>query len=381
MGYTHIAAVMSGNFVQRGEPAVMSKWARTECALHCGADLVLELPLPWALSAAGNFALGGVGILHSLGCVDGIVFGCESGDTNQLISAARLRETDQFKAALREETSKGRSYAAAAAAAAVKMSSRNEQDIFTCPNNILAMEYISAAFRLGAELDITAISRRQAEHDEYHDELPIGRSIVSASYLRKLMRDGKDIGSFVPLKAADIIQKEIDKGAAPASIKMIKRALLAALRCLKADDFARLPEVSEGLENRIYSAVKNAVTYDGLIMAIKSKRYTHARIRRILMSAFIGVDNRFFDTVPPYIRVLGQNRRGYDILRAARDTAKVPIIMKAADVGSLDDESRALFSLESRADDLWSLAAPCIQPCGSNMTNGVVIIGKQQDNQ
>lgn len=373
-GYTHIAAVMSGSFVQRGEAAALSKWARTECALNGGVDLVLELPLPWALSPAEKFARGGVGVLHSLGCIDALAFGCESGDSGEIVRTAHIMQGAAFGAALREATDSGKSFPAATAAAAEKCGI--DAALLSQPNNVLAVEYAAAAEKQRAGMDIIAVRREQSLHDEMYDVPPAG-DIASASYLRSLMREGGRYAEFMPDECAAVVERELAAGRAPADTHNCERALLAVLRCMSAEDAAALPEVSEGLENRIYGAVRRGVTYDGIIMDIKTKRYTHARIRRILLSAFVGLSKDSGEGVPPYIRVLGHNRRGRDILRAARDSARLPIIMKAGDVRGLTESCRALFSLESRADDLWGLCTPQAEICGSNMTHGAVITEKE----
>ena len=143
------------------------------------------------------------------------------------------------------------------------------------------------------------------------------------------------------------------------------------MRKCEPDDFTHLPDVNEGLQNRIYTAAKNSQSYGELIDKIKTKRYTHARLRRTILSAFLDIDVSLFNAEPPYIRILGFNERGKEILRLARESA-VPIIMKAADINHLSESCRRLFEAENRADDIYALSLPVIGGCGSNMTNGVI---------
>lgn len=371
MEYSHIVAVMSGNFVQRGEPAIMSKWARTECALKSGVDLVIELPLTWAMSAAQNFALGGVSLLNSLGCVDTIAFGCEIDDISELSRAVNVKSSDAFKNAFEYEIDKGKSYASAAAAALNKCGENIIPDIFRLPNCILAQEYISALKRLNSKITPIAIKRHMSAHDEMHKSAPDNTNIVSAAYIRSLIKSGGSFRQYVPQVTADIIERELALKSAPADIFRLERAILAFLRKCSPDDFTHLPDVNEGLQNRIYTAVKASQSYDELIDKIKTKRYTHARLRRIILSAFLDVDISLFNAEPPYIRALGFNERGKDILRLAREST-VPIIMKAADINHLSESCRRLFEAESRADDIYTLSLPEIGCCSSNMVNGVI---------
>ena len=371
MGYSHIVAVMSGNFVQRGETAIMSKWPRTECALKSGVDLVIELPLTWAMSAAQNFALGGVSLLNSLGCVDMLAFGCEIDDISELSRAVNVKSSDAFKTAFADEIDKGKSYAAAASAALDKSGESINPDIFRMPNCILAQEYISALNRLNSKITPIAIKRHISAHDEMHKSAPDNTDIVSAAYIRELIKSGSDFRQYVPKFTADIIDRELALKSAPADISRLERAILAFLRKCEPDDFTHLPDVNEGLQNRIYTAAKNSQSYGELIDKIKTKRYTHARLRRTILSAFLDIDVSLFNAEPPYIRILGFNERGKEILRLARESA-VPIIMKAADINHLSESCRRLFEAENRADDIYALSLPVIGGCGSNMTNGVI---------
>lgn len=372
-GYSHIVAVMSGSFVQRGEPAVMSKWARTQCALGCGVDLVIELPLTWAMSAAENFALGGVSLLSSLGCVGTVAFGCENDDITELERAARIKRSDNFKSAFYDEIRSGKSYAAAISGALAAAGEDINPDIFRLPNCILAQEYISALHRLSSKIEPAAIKRHISSHDETHPIPPEDTDIVSAAYIRELIRAGKDFEKYVPSYAFDTIKREISAKAAPADISRLERAVLAFMRQCAPADFASLPDVSEGLEHRICGAAKASSGYNELIDKIKTKRYTHARLRRIVLTAFLRADTSLFNCEPPYIRVLGMNERGTEILRLARGSAKVPIIMKAANTARLGEEARRLFDAESRADDIFALSLPDIGKSGTNMTHGVVL--------
>lgn len=372
MGYSHIVAVMSGNFVQRGEPSVMSKWARTECALKSSVDLIVELPLTWAVSAAQNFALGGVSLLNSLGCAEALAFGCEIDDVHELNRAVQVKNSKIFKSAFSEEIGIGKSYASACSAALNKSSESINPEIFRLPNCILAQEYISALKRLNSKIEPIAIKRHISSHDEIHTFTPINTDIVSAAYIRELIKSDKDYKRYVPSSSAYIIDRELALKSAPADISRLERAILAFLRKCAPDDFAYLPDVSEGLQNRIYTAAKVSNSYSELIDKIKTKRYTHARLRRIVLSAFLKMDVSLFNAEPPYIRILGFNSRGKEILRLARKTASAPIVMKAADVGQLSEECRRLFDSESRADDIYALSMPEIGGSGSNLTHGVI---------
>lgn len=372
-GATHVAAVMSGNFVQRGEPALLSKWARARQALENGADLVIELPLPWALSGAESFAFGGAALLDALGA-DRLSFGSECGDAEKLKQAARALQSLALREALRPELESGAPFAAARQKAVETLFGKETALLLEGANNTLAIEYLKALNRLGSGMEAFTIRRVGAAHDAE----AAADGIASASRVRQIVREGGDFSALLPPSCVRILREEIAAGRAPASLSRMERAVLATLRGMKKEDYAALPDLSEGLENRLYSAVQQAGTLEEVYRLTKSKRYAHARIRRIVLSAFLGVTAGMNAGTPPYLRVIGLNRRGEEILRKAKSVKKLPIIGRSSDIFSLDKRAKNVFELENRATDLYALCMPEAAPCGLDKTTGILTVSPSE---
>ncbi|MBW7573539.1 tRNA(Met) cytidine acetate ligase [Caproiciproducens faecalis] len=368
-GATHITAVMSGNFVQRGEPAILSKWARTRQALENGVDLVVELPLPWSLSGAETFAFGGVSLLNAMD-VDILSFGSECGNTADLLQAEKALHSDELREKIRLELKSGVTFARARQNAVAGLYGEETSELLRDPNNILGIEYLKALRKLNSDILPFTIKRVGAAHDAHAAE----GGVASASQIRKLMRAGEDFSELMPPSSEETAEREIKAGNAPADIALIERAVLAKLRTLSPDRFAALPDISEGLENRVYAAARRAVNLEEMYSLIKSKRYTHARIRRIILSAFLGLESSMSRGTPPYLRILGFNQRGTEILRFMKGRAALPVITNSSDIFSLDKNGKNMLELESRATDLYSLCIPKIAPCGLDRTMGIISI-------
>lgn len=356
-----VVAVISGNFVQRGDTAIAEKRIRAEAALRCGADLVLELPVLWSMSTAENFALGGVSILKNIGC-DKIMFGSECGDIEKLTAAADILLSNSFSEKLSAKLQKGVTFASAREAAAKELGF--DSDILSKPNNNLAIEYIKAAKKLGFALEFETVRRIGADHDSREEA-----EFVSASLLREKLRHGdydfcrkymsdEALSLFTPDTVSDI--------------GLLDRAVLSVLRTKTAEDLKKLPDVSEGVENKLFSAIRLAESTDDLYNRVKVKRYTLARIRRLALYGFIGADNSFFMKTPPYIRVLGFNKKGEAQLRLGATVSKIPVIARAADIKQLDIAAQQVFETECRATDLFGLTLKKPLPCGLEYTSKII---------
>jgi predicted nucleotidyltransferase len=368
-GATHTVAVMSGNFVQRGEPAMLSKWARTKQALLNGVDLVIELPLPWALSGAEKFAFGGVALLDAIGA-DVLSFGSESGNTEELWEAAEALACPALGEAIRLELKSGCTFAQARQAAVHTLFGDKMSLLLRQPNNILGIEYLKSLNRLQTNIKPFTIKRVGAAHDEITSK----EKIASASQIRSIIANNGDFIALMPKAAAEIARQELLSGNAPASIKTAERAVFAKLRTMTLTEISALPDISEGLENRIFSAVRKAENLEQLYSMIKSKRYTHARIRRIVLSAFLGLNSTMSDGIPPYLRVLGFNKQGTEILHKMKANAKLPVVTKSSDILFLDKQAKKTIELEYRSTDLFTLCTPQIGPCGLDMTTGIISV-------
>lgn len=367
-GATHIAVTISGSFTQRGEPAALTKWARAEMALAGGADLVLETPLPWAMAPAEVFAVGGVTTLQALGCVDTLSFGSECGDAASLTAVAHAIDDPACQMLLREEMASGVPYAVALQSAVGSLLGDEIAALLESANNTLGIEYIRATARLGATWQLHTITRTGAAHNA---DTAAG-NIASASLIRNHLRAGQaaEATQYMPAETASILMREIADGHAPADAHRLEYALLARLRTMSEDEFAALPYLSEGLENRLQKAVQTADSYDALLTAIKTKRYPAARLRRILWAALCGITADMPSATPPYIRVLAMNERGREILAAAAPT--LPLISTRRHIDALSPDAQAIWAVEQRATDLYALTLPHPLPCGADLTTKII---------
>ena len=366
-GADTVVVIMSGNFVQRGECAICDKFTRTRMALAGGADLVLELPLPFACAGAETFARGGVALADALGCVDTLSFGMECGDVSSLMKAADAVSDDAVKPLLAEKLAEGRNFAAARTQAVRMLYGDDIASLLCLPNNTLAVEYIRALRQMMSPIRPLGVLRSGAAHDAP----AAAGDFASATAVRDMLRkDDGAVRRYLPAASRELLDAAAEKGSAPADLKLCERAVLSRLRSMTREQMALLPDVSEGLENRLYTCVKTAASLEELYAAVKSKRYSHARIRRIILSAFLGIRATHTQTVP-YLRILGMNARGRALLANVRP--KLPVISSYKHTASLSPEAQNLYRLECHADDLWGLMTPSVQPCGADMTARLIV--------
>ena len=367
---TAVVCAMSGSFVQRGDFAVMRTHARAEAAVRGGADLVLELPLPWAIASAEGFAAGGVGVLAATGAVDTLVFGSECGDTETLKAVAAALESESFAAYLRQGLQEGVSFAAARAAAARKLLGEKAA-VLAQPNDILGVEYCKAIARQNAVMEPLALPRRGVGHDGGTAE-----GFASASHIRELLTNGEDASAYLTAESAAIYARECAAGRAPVTMQNAERAVLSRLRAMCEEDFARYDSGNEGLYRRFYDAARTAASVDELLSAVKTKRYAYARLRRMLLAAYLDVTAADVPPEVPYLRVLACNERGRKLLKTIKKTGSAPVLTKSADVRALSEEAQKLFALTARAADQYVLAYPELRAArgSSAWTEGPVIV-------
>ena len=354
-GEAVVVCVMSGNWMQRGEPAIISKFPRARIAVASGADLVFELPTPWAAAAAGTFALGAVKLLVDAG-IDLLVFGSESGDMAELQKLADCLSNQATQALIREELAKGISYPAARQRAVRRRIGSAAAATLDHPNNTLAVEYLLALKALGSKAVAHTVSRFAVPHDS----LTVNRGFASANYIRSCIKDGAwaEVSMYVPPAAMEVLAEEEAAGRLPAEFTGCERAMLAKLRSMSPSRFAQLPDVSEGLENRLYRAAQQACCMEEFLDLSKTKRYTHARLRRIMTHAFLDTIDGALPAEPAYLRVLAANKTGQRYLRKLSKTAPLPVISRIAQVKQLAPEGQALFRYEDRCTDLYVLTYP-----------------------
>lgn len=342
---TAVVCVMSGDFVQRGEAAVFSKYARAEAAVKSGADLVIELPLPWSLSSAEGFSRGAVGLLGALNCVNYLSFGSECGDMGILNSLATALSDPFLDEEIREELKSGVSYATARQAALSK-SIGSLADYLETPNNILAVEYLKAIYDQRLRIEPLTIKRIGAGHDEEGG---------SASDIRGMLAQGKPIMNYVPKEANEVFRRETEQGRGPVFMQDLECAILSRFRMMDDRIFSEIPDDSEGLGNRLIAAFHEESTLDGVLSAAKSKRYALSRLRRMCLCAALGIKRGQADGIPPYARILAANETGRLALNIMAEKSTIPLITKPATVKELSEECRNLFGLESAAHDLYVL--------------------------
>lgn len=357
-----VVCVIGDDFTQRGDTALITKYKRAEAALKCGADLCLLLPVPWSVSGAENFALGGISILKNLGCVDKIAFGSECGDIKRLIRVAKAAHGEALTPLLQSHLATGKSFASARQSALFELIG-NDAAVLSNANDTLATEYINAAERLGFSAEFFAVTRCGGTHDSNTAE----NNFLSASAIRAAVLCGntESIKTYMPEESYKILGEAVKNGDY-SDISNIETAILSHLRRLSTEDIKSLPDVGEGLENRILKAVKTAKTLDECYSLIKTKRYTLARIRRIVLSAFLGIEKDMAKNAVPYIKVLGFNKTGEEIIKNAK--ADVPLILKGNDYQNLDGFAKKCFRMQNIASDIYSLSLKEKKPCGNEFT-------------
>ena len=325
--------LMSGNYVQRGEPAIFDKWTRAKAAALCGADLVLELPVTYALRSAEGFAAGGVEILDRMGCIDGLCFGSETDDINIIMSTAKALDTPEFSQKLKKELKSGVSFPTARQLALEAMG--EDGSVLETPNAILAVEYCKALLRRNSAIEPLLIHREGDYHGGTDPDAP------SASFLRTQT----DWHGYVPEDALACFA-----GVPRHSVAAGQRAWLARLRSMEEAEFERLPFGSEGLWRKVLSACRTEPTLEAIVQAAKSKRYTRTRLMRLLLCAYLGITEEMLAQPAPYVRVLAVNGRGQRVLRQVKQDGELPLLhtgQRAPDC--------AYAALERRAADLFPL--------------------------
>ena len=357
-----IAVCMSSGAVQRGGVPILPESVRVRAALDAGADLVVALPAPYACATAEQFAAAGVHLLAALGC-DTLAFGAETPDAAALLDTARLLDGEELNARIRQNLATGMTYAAARAAAADALRP-GMGELLRTPNNILGIEYCKAILAQGAALTPLALPRLGAAHGGGAGEHG-GTLMASASYLRSLPRP--DWEPFVPAEAAALYGKADAEGLLLDNAKF-ETAVLALLRMQNPENFAQLRGVSEGLENRLAAAVREADSLEDLYTRLKTKRYPHARLRRLVLDAALQTPAEL--PMPPYIQVLGARKTALPRLKKAA----LPAGTALADLMRTSPDAEKIGRLHSKAVDFSSLCREKIQPMGLAFTDKAVVI-------
>ena len=328
-----IICVMSGNFVQRGGPAIIDKWKRTEMTLNNGVDLIIELPTYYAVSSAEFFAKGSVSILHNLGIVNNLFFGSECGDVDKLTALSKIlvNEDTQLKSLIKEHLAKGDTFAKAREKSLIQYLKDEEiNNIITSSNNILGIEYIKSILRLNSTITPSTLKR---EGSNYNDK-NLSNSFSSATAIRELLKNKnslENLKNLIPKESYEIFSKLQDENYPLVfdedMFKFIKYKIQT--NCI---NFNNLYEITEGLENKLIKEITSSNSYEDFILKVKSKRYTYSKISRILTHIYLGLDsNTFLNIDNPnnlYARVLGFNNRGREVLSLIKRNSSIPLITK-----------------------------------------------------
>ena len=363
-GATHVVAVMSGYTVQRGEFAVARKHLRAQIALENGADLVLCLPAPFSCARAQDFARAGVSLLQSLGCVDMLSFGSECGDISLIQRAASGLRQGGVEKAMRALIGEGTAFAAARQAA-LAQADPGAAALLRSPNDTLAVEYLTAMADMGAGFEPLAVPRRGAGHDE------LGNSTFPCASELRIIFQGRGLPPAIP--GHTMLRDEVELGLAPVDMRRLETAWLARLRGMDIGELSRLPDVSEGMENLLFDAIRRSGSMAEIFSIAGGRRYPTARLRRILFHALLRVTSEAFDLLPCFIQVIGHNAAGQALLRRAKSTASLPITLRHRDVKALSIGAQRQYALECRAADLMALAMPVPQPCGMEERREVIV--------
>lgn len=351
-----VVAVMSGYFLQRGEPALIDKWSRAEMALRGGADLVLELPVLYACQPAEWFAFGAVATLEATGIVDALCFGSESGNLNWMreLTSTLVQEPPSFKVMLQRYLKQGWSYPKAYSHT-LQHFHPDLQHTLTKPNNILGLSYLAALHKINSPITPYTIRREKAG---YHDARPSDKRIASATAIRNKWVEVGDVDliePYVPATTYRILKTSIERGVQPITWESLHQALIAKLISESSEQLSQYYGVVEGLEYRLKQQLPHAKTVQSYVDAIKTKRYTWNRVQRILTYILLGlrqsdVDQHVLAKGPTYLRVLGFNEHGRKLLKKMKKTAKQPVVTR------IKQQRPSMLDWDLRAAAMYALA-------------------------
>ena len=379
-GCDYTIAIMSGNFTQRGSTSVIDKWEKTKIALSNGIDLVIELPLLYAISSAENFADGAIKILNSLGIVDYVSFGSEIGEITPLddVASVLYKEPKEFSSLITRQLRSGLSYPKARELA-IQMyfgSSQKYTDVLENPNNILGIEYLKSLKRLKSPITPITLKRKYSDYNSND----IKSGVASATAIRTMLQKGKNIHYVVPYETYELLEEKKKYGQIIPSLSIFSKEIIYTLRKMTLSEIATLPDVSEGLENKIKAAANTSNNLEELILKIKSKRYTQSRIQRILLYALLNISEKDITMSKkqmPYIRVLGFNKNGKKIISAiANQNPKLQIIVSVKKFmeNNTDKHLHTMISKDIFATNVYTLGYEYNSTANLDYTHKVVEI-------
>lgn len=380
-GANFIVAVMSGNFVQRGEPAILDKWTRAELALKNGCDMVLELPAVYSSSSAEFFSKASVKILNDTNIVDFLCFGSESGDINELNKIANIlyEEPLLYKAFLKKELDRGIVFPKARLNALKNFSSINQETLEN-PNNILGIEYLKALKALNSSIIPETVTRNSIQ---YHSNEK-ANNIASALGIRNAVKnnDFEFIKETLPKNSYDTLTKAVNENISPIEIGSFSFALNYILRTMPLEELGEILDITEGLENRIYKAIKHNYDINEIINYTKTKRYTYTKIQRAILHIILNIKTKELEKYnqngyAQYIRVLGFRKKSEALLKNLVEKSSVPVITNLnKDFKKLKPLAQKMLETEIKATDIYYLGTKNVnfKPLKKELTSPIVII-------
>ena len=352
---TAIIAIMSGNFTQRGELAILPKGYRAKSAVLSGVDLVLELPFPFSSSSAEFFAKSGVTIADKIGVVDYLSFGSESGDVMELIRAADIFDSPEYTKAFASLSSDKTKGYPEKCEAAYNIAGGKVGFSFT-PNNILALEYIRALKFFGSRIKPHTVKREGAGYLE--EDISEG-SHQSAMAIRRDIFSGSDEAmKYLPLASRNEIDSAIEKGDAPADIARLSPAIISFFRLNSSHPSVNYHDAGDGLYNRLYNSSFEANDINTLLSLTDTKIYTRSRIRRAILNCYLGVTSSDVRSYPSYTQILAMNSVGMLLLKKMRKCSDIRILNKPSYTDSFSDSELREKGLSDKADSIYELSKP-----------------------
>ncbi len=355
---TRIVAIMSGNYTQRGQIAMIDKSARAKMAVLGGVNLVLELPFPYSLGSAEIFARAGVFIADSIGEIDVLSFGSECGDLALLKETADRMQKRDFLDCMKEISSNHpqMGHAELLQEALSLFIGREAAKEILQPNNILALEYLKALRRIKSKIEPHTVVRLGASYRS--ETIDHKKSHQSASAIREKILSG-DISAldYIPKEAKEVLSKQLETGAAPCREAALDSAILSYFRLNHPSSSCRFQDAKGGLYNRLITMSYEATDISSLAALTETKKFTNARIRRAIWYSFFGVTSSDVKSAPAFTRVLALDKEGQTILHAAKATSKIPIVTKPSEALSSAQGARCK-ALSDRADSVFQLSKP-----------------------
>lgn len=354
-----IIVIMSGNFTQRCEPALLSKYSRAKQALSCGADCVIELPSLFSTAPAQNFARAGVFIANSLNFVDTLFFSTECGDIDIIKKLAFLTEDAAISDNIKNYLKKGFSYPTCVQKAVQVNSEKSVYDELKKANNMLGIEYIKALNHYNSKIKPATIKRMAVTHDCMNTK----NYFASAKFLRHKILNNQynDIAPFIPETSYNILLDEVKNSLAPNDFNKLENLIFFNLYSASKDNLQNTAYITEGLENRLINAAKSSESLEDLLEKIKTKRYTYSKIRRILLYSLLGINSEYSKFTPQYTRVLGVNSEKEYLLSKIKTSSSLPVVFSGKQILKLNKTANKIFDIENRTADLLSL-------CGSKIS-------------